>query len=125
VAEPGGHWQAPGGYDLRDFLRIATALVGQGPYVPPVHLDLDLSAVHEIAPASPVFSGGEQVGEVSRVLTDGEGEVTALVLRLPGLTGRQVVLPGDRVVEVIGTAVHVALSRPEVEALPAYEEPGG
>jgi uncharacterized protein YrrD len=124
VGEPGGHWRAPGGYSLEDFLAIASALVGQGPYVPPVHLDVDLSAVHEIAPGSPVFSGREHVGDVSRVLTDDAGEVTALVVRRPGVAGHLVCLPPDRVVDVVGTAVHVDLGEAELRALPAYEEPG-
>jgi sporulation protein YlmC with PRC-barrel domain len=123
TAAPGGHWRAPGGYSLGDFLAIVTALVGQEPYVPPVHLDVDLSSVHEIAPGSPVFSGGDEVGEVSEVLTDDAGEVTALVLRRPGALRRRVRLPSGRVAEVVGTAVHVNLSQREVEALPDYEEP--
>jgi sporulation protein YlmC with PRC-barrel domain len=123
VAEPRGHWRAPGGYSLGDFLAIVTALVGQEPYVPPVHLDLDLSTVHEIAPGSPVFSGSEHVGEVNQVLTDDAGEVTSLVLRRSGLRGHRVRLPSDHVVEVVGTAVHVDLSDAEIEALPAYEDP--
>jgi sporulation protein YlmC with PRC-barrel domain len=123
VGEPGRHWRAPGGYSLGDFLAIVTALVGQEPYVPPVHLDLDLSAVHEIAPGSPVFSGSEHVGEVSEVLTDETGRVTTLVLRRPGVLGHRVRLPSDRVVEVVGTAVHVDLSDADIEALPAYPGP--
>jgi sporulation protein YlmC with PRC-barrel domain len=123
VGEPGHNWRAPGGYSIGDFLAIVSALVGQEPYVPPVHLDLDMSAVHEIAPGSPVFSGSEQVGEVSQVLTDEAGQVSALVLRRPGVLGRRVRLPSDRVVEVVGTAVHVDLSDAEIEALPDYEGP--
>jgi len=123
VGEPGRNWRAPGGYSLGDFLAIVSALVGQEPYVPPVHLDLDLSAVHEIAPGSPVFSGSEHVGEVSEVLTDEAGRVTTLVLRRPGLLGHRARLPSDRVVEVVGTAVHVDLSDAEIEALPAYAGP--
>ncbi|HXM59018.1 MAG TPA: hypothetical protein VOB72_26700 [Candidatus Dormibacteraeota bacterium] len=123
VTEPGGHWRAPGGYSLRDFLAIASALVGQGPYVPPVHLDVDLSAVHEIAPGSPVFSGNDHVGDVSQVLTDDGGQVTSLVLRRPGVRGRRVQLAPDRVTEVVGTAVHVSLTAEEVEGLPEYEDP--
>jgi uncharacterized protein YrrD len=124
VGDPGGHWRAPGGYSLGDFLAIVTALVGQEPYVPPVHLDLDLSSVHEIAPGSPVFSGSERVGEVSQVLTDEADQVTALVLRRPGVLGRRVLLSPDRVVEVVGTAVHVDVSEAEIEALPDYDDPG-
>jgi sporulation protein YlmC with PRC-barrel domain len=123
VTEPGGHWRAPGGYSLGDFLAIASALIGQGPYVPPAHLDLDLSAVHEIVPGSPVFAGPEHVGDVSQVETDDTGTITTLVVRRRGMMGRRVELPPDRVTEVVGTAVHVDLSEAEVEALPDYEEP--
>lgn len=124
VGEPGRNWRAPGGYSLGDFLAIVTALVGQEPYVPPVHLDLDLSSVHEIAPGSPVFSGSEEVGDVSQVLTDEAGQISALVLRRPGVLGHRVRLPSQRVVEVVGTAVHVDLDEAEIEALPPYEGPG-
>ncbi len=123
VSEPGRHWRAPGGYSLEDFLAIASALVGQTPYVPPVHLDLDLSTVHEITPGSPVFSGSEHVGDVSQVLTDDGGRVTSLVLRRPGILGRRVRVSPDRVTEVVGRAVHVSLTEAEIEALPDYDEP--
>lgn len=122
VGAPRSHWRAPGGYSLGDFLAITSALVGQGPYVPPVHLDLDLSAVHEIAPGSPVFSGSQQVGTVSKVLTDEAGRVTSLVLRRPGLLGHRVQVPPDLVTEVVGTAVHVALSGAQIAELPPYED---
>jgi hypothetical protein len=92
--------------------------------VPPTHLDVDLSAVHEIVPGSPVFSGSEHVGDVSQVLMDDAGQVTSLVLRRRGMRGRRVELPPDHVTEIVGSAVHVDLSGTEVEALPAYEEPG-
>jgi len=122
--EPGSHWRAPGGYSLGDFLAIASALIGQGPYVPPVHLDLDLSGVHEIAPGSPVFAGREHIGDVGQVLTDDEGTVASLVLRRPGVRGRRHLLPASHVTEVVGTAVHVDLTAEQIESLPAYEEPG-
>ena len=122
VGAAGEHWQAPGGYAIGDFLRIASALIGQGPYVPPVHADLDLSAVHQIVPGSPVFSGRQHVGNASQVLTDDAGRVTALVLRRPGLLGLRHVLPASHVVEVIGSSVHVDLAEAEIEALPDYEE---
>ena len=118
VRPPGSHWRAPSGYVLGNFLRIVSALVGQAPYVPPVHLDVDLSAVHEIKAGSPVWSGREQVGKVSEVLTTDEGKVTGFVLRRPGLLGARHVLPIDHVVEVVGTNVHVDLAARDIEALP-------
>jgi sporulation protein YlmC with PRC-barrel domain len=121
VGSAGEHWRAPGGYALDDFLRIATALVGQTAYVPPVHADLDLSAVHEIVPGSPVFSGQRHVGNVSQVLTDEDGRVTSLVLRRAGIVGQRHLLGSDHVVEVIGTTVHVDLTPEQIEALPESE----
>jgi hypothetical protein len=37
--------------------------------------------------------------------------------------GRRVLLSPDRVVEVVGTAVHVDVSEAEIEALPDYDGP--
>jgi sporulation protein YlmC with PRC-barrel domain len=122
LGSAGEHWRVPGGYAVGDFLRILTALIGQAPYVPPVHLDLDLSAVHEIEPGSPVFSGRRHVGSVSQVLTDDAGRVTTLVLRRPGVLGRRRLLPAEHVLEVIGRSVHVDLPDEEIEALPDFEE---
>jgi uncharacterized protein YrrD len=118
VHAPGPHWLAPGGYSLGDFLRIATALVGQTAYVPPVHLDVDLSAVHEIEEGSPVWSGRRQLGHVSGVLTEDDGALSALVVHLGGLRGPRRVLPVGHVTEVVGTNVYVDLSEQELEALP-------
>lgn len=118
VSPPAPHWLAPRGYSLRDFLRIASALIGQEPYVPPVHLDLDLSAVHELKEGSQVWSGGKQVGEVSEVLTTGGDKVRALVLQRPGLLGTRHVLPVSHVTEVVGTNVHVDLTELEIAGLP-------
>lgn len=118
VNPPAPHWLAPRGYSLRDFLRIASALIGQEPYVPPVHIDLDLSTVHELKEGSPVWSGGKQVGEVSELLTTDGDRVRALVLRRPGLLGTRHVLPVSHVTEVVGTNVHVDLTEQEIEALP-------
>ncbi len=116
------HWTAPAGYALGNFLRIAGALIGQGPYVPPVHADPDLVAVHEITTGSPVWHGGTRLGEVARVLTDESGDVSELVLHRPGVFGLNLRLPADRVTEVVGNNVHVSLTESEVEALPEYSE---
>jgi len=118
VGPPGPHWVAPRGYSLRDFLRIASALIGQEPYVPPVHLDLDLSGIHELKAGSPVWSGRRQVGEVSEVLTIDGDRVSALILRRPGLLGTRHVIPVGHVTEVVGTNVHIDLIEREIDALP-------
>ena len=122
VRPPGSHWRAPSGYVLSDFLRIVSALVGQTAYVPPVHLDVDQSAVHEIKAGSPVWSGRQQVGKVSELLTTDDGRVTAVVLQRPGLLGTRHVLPIEHVTEVVGTNVHVDQTAQEIEAL---SEPSG
>ena len=118
LAAPGDHWQAPTGYVLADFFRVASALIGQAPYVPPVHLDLDVSGFQEIAPGSAVWSGRRRVGEVSEVRTDDEATVSALVLKRSGLFGKRLLLSPANVVEVVGSNVHVDLDEPGLEALP-------
>jgi PRC-barrel domain len=117
VVPPGEHWRPPSGYVLDNFLRVAEALVGGSPYVPPVQVDLDVEARHEITAGSPVWSGQRQLGKVARVLADPDGTIRELVVR-HGLMdgGRQV--PIERVTEVVGTNVHVDLSEEEFEALP-------
>ncbi|HZU18726.1 MAG TPA: PRC-barrel domain-containing protein [Candidatus Dormibacteraeota bacterium] len=122
VGAPGRHWRPPPGYVLDDFLRVAEALIGQQPYVPPVRPDPDLSAVHEIAPGGPVWVGRDRVGEVSRVLTDDAGRVRDLVVRTGGLVRHEVLVPVDRVQEVVGTNVHLDLTREEMDRLPRYRE---
>jgi sporulation protein YlmC with PRC-barrel domain len=108
VQEPGSHWLAPAGHRVEDFLRIATAIIGQGPYVPPAHVDLDLSAEHEIAPGSPLWSNGRQIGTVTEALTDDAGTLTALVIR-HGLLGTHVTMPAAHIKDVIGTNVYTDL----------------
>jgi uncharacterized protein YrrD len=122
VAPPGDHWRPPDGYALDNFMRVFGALLGPGGlYVPPVHLDLDLSAIHEITPGSEVYSGIEKLGEVERVLTDDAGDISSLVVRRRGLRGRRVVMPVDHVNEVVGSSVHVDLDEEGLERLPEFE----
>ncbi len=120
----GEHWNPPSGYAVGNFLRVAGAILGQGPYVPPIHLEVDLSAVHEITVGSPVWAGEERLGEVARVLTDDADNLTQLVLHRQGLLGANVLLPAGRVTEVVGNNVHVDLGPDEAARLPAYEPPG-
>lgn len=110
-------WSPPPGYRLQNFLSIAEAVVGQVPYIPPVQADLDLSAVHEITPSSPVWSGNDRLGEVADVLTDDSGALIDFVLDRGFLHGR-VRVPAGRVVEIIGNNVHVDLTDEEVHELP-------
>jgi len=117
LGTPGEAWSPPPGYRLQNFLSFAEAIVGQGPYVPPVQADLDLSAVHEITPSSPVWSGKRRLGEVADVVTDDSGALIDFVLDR-GFLHRRVRVPAGRVVEVIGNNVHVDLTEEEVADLP-------
>ncbi len=119
VGAPGDHWRPPGGYALENFLAIAEALIGQSPYVPPVHLEAGLAGVHEITEGSPVWSGGRRLGEVERVLTDDTGAVTELVIRREGVLGGHGRLPIARVTAVVGNNVHTDLA--SGEEVPDYE----
>jgi hypothetical protein len=112
------HWTAPLGYRLENFLALAGAVIGQGPYIPPVGLDAGLEDVHEITRGSPVWSGNRRIGEVERVLTDENGGVTALVVRHEGMLGKQLPVPIDRVVEIVGNNVHTDLTEAEEKSLP-------
>jgi sporulation protein YlmC with PRC-barrel domain len=120
VVAPGEYWRPPRGYVLENFLRLAEALVGQSPYVPPVQVDLDAEARHEISAGSPVWSGQRQLGKVAEVVADADGTIRELVVRHGLLEGRRRV-PIERVTEVVGTNVHVDLSEEDFEALPAAD----
>jgi uncharacterized protein YrrD len=124
LGTPDEVWSPPPGYRLQNFLSLAGAIVGQGPYVPPVQADLDLSAVHEITPSSPVWSGKRRLGEVAEVLTDDSGALIDFVLDR-GFLHRRVRVPAGRVVEVIGNNVHVDLTEEEVAELPPEDVESG
>jgi hypothetical protein len=116
---PGSHWEAPPGWALESFLAVTGALVGQAPYQPPVHVDLGGEEPREVTPGSPVWSGSRRLGEVSHVLTDDAGVITGIVLR-HGLLPHEVVVPPERVREVVGNNVHVDLDEASLESLEPY-----
>ncbi|HEX4212359.1 MAG TPA: hypothetical protein VIA06_03400 [Candidatus Dormibacteraeota bacterium] len=119
VAEAPPHWRAPGGYGLDNFLRVAEALIGQVPYVPPAQLEPDLSSVHELTRGSPVWHGGDQVGEVAAVLTDEADAITGIAVRHHLIDERMVGI--EHVVEVIGNNVHIDLDQDGLRRQPIYE----
>jgi PRC-barrel domain len=121
VGDVPAHWEAPRGYALDNFLRIAGALIGQGPYTPPAVIEPDLASIHEITEGSPVWHGDEQLGEVSTVLTDDDGRVTDLVVQR-GAFGEARTVPSSHVTEVIGNNIHLDLSPSQLESLPTHEE---
>ncbi len=122
LVPPPERWRPPGGYTLGNFLAIAEALIGQSPYVPPVHVgaEPDAQPVHEITEGSPVWSGDRRLGRVERVLTDDSGEVTGLVVDREGALAGSGLLAASRIIEVVGNNVHTDLG--EQERLPDYTE---
>jgi hypothetical protein len=119
VGEPGRHWRIPSGYALGNYLRVAEAIVGQSAYLPPVEAELGADETPEIKAGSPVWTGDREIGRVTAVLTDGEGNLQELVVR-HGRLGRSHRVPADRLTEVVGTNVHLDLAGQELEALPPY-----
>jgi osmotically-inducible protein OsmY/sporulation protein YlmC with PRC-barrel domain len=74
----------------------------------------------EIRPGADVVAAGERVGEVLHVVVSPhQRKVTGFVVRL--VHGREVYVPADWVIDAQETAVHVAFSAAELEALPAWE----
>jgi hypothetical protein len=126
LAAPGENWEPPAGYALANFLAVAGALLGNAPYQPPVHADLTPGeGSHEISAGSPVWAGDRQLGHVVEVLTDDEGRTTRLVMAREGLLGEQVLIPVEKVVEVVGVNVHVDLNETDVELLEPYRREEG
>ena len=115
--EPGEHWEAPAGYAVNSFLGLAGALIGQAPYIPPVHTDFgETEDVHEITHGSPVWSGNDRPGSVSEVESDEDGRLRALIVD-EGLFEAPRRLPISRVVRVAGNNVQTDLRRDELDAL--------
>lgn len=120
--EPGTYWSPPEGYALHNFLTIASAIIGQAPYAPPVHADLTPGeGISEIAAGSPVWVEEKEIGHVAEVLTDDAGRTRDLVMVRPGLAGEHVLIPIEKVIEVVGQNVHVDLTETDVELLEPFE----
>lgn len=123
-AAPGENWRPPEGYALEDFLTFVDMVgrvASQGPpYRPPVQADLGASEIHEITRGSPVWHGDERLGEVDRLLWDGTGTVTEIIVR-EGFPPRLRRLPVDHVSEVVANNVHVDLDRAAVRRLAEYD----
>jgi sporulation protein YlmC with PRC-barrel domain len=111
------HWQAPDGWALRNFLRVAGAFVGQEPYTPPVEVDDDAANVHELTAGSPVWSGFTEVGRVEGVDTADDGTITRVLVEAHR-PRRKVAVPIQAVQEVVGNNVHLKLTAEEFDRLP-------
>jgi sporulation protein YlmC with PRC-barrel domain len=116
---------APGRPDESDLARIAMSIPGEpGPYameqvtvVPPHEAEINKdSPVWRLRPH-------QKLGEVERVVFDARTKrITALVVRRGFVFHRDVVLPIDRVVEVVGPGlVHVDIDDDALKALPEFE----
>jgi hypothetical protein len=118
---PGEHWEPPAGYQLQNFLAVAGALLGNAPYLPPVHADLTPGeSASEITAGSPIWTGDRQIGHVVEVLTDDKGNLRELVMARQGVLGEHVVIPLEKVVEVVGSNVQVDLNETDVDLLEPY-----
>jgi hypothetical protein len=119
---PGEHWEPPEGYQLSNFLAIAGALLGNAPYLPPVHADLTPGeGASEITAGSPVWTGERQIGHIVEVLTDDKGSVREVVMARQGLRGEHVVIPLEKIIEVVGSNVQVDLNETDVDLLEPYQ----
>lgn len=119
---PGEHWRPPEGFQLENFLKVAGALLGNAPYLPPVHADLTPGeAAHEITAGSPVWSGERQIGHVVEVLVDERGNTRELVMARKGMFAEQVLIPLEKVIEVVGSNVQVDLNETDVALLERYQ----
>jgi hypothetical protein len=117
----GEHWEPPEGYQLQNFLAVAGALLGNAPYLPPVHADLTPGeGASEITAGSPVWTGDRQIGHVAELLTDEKGRVRELVMAREGLLPEHVVIPLEKVIEVVGSNVQVDLNETDVDLLKPY-----
>ena len=118
----GEHWRPPEGFQLENFLRVAGALLGNAPYLPPVHADLTPGeTAHEITDGSPVWTGERQIGHVVEVLTDERGNTRDLVMAREGMLAERVLIPLEKVIEVVGSNVQVDLNETDVALLERYE----
>jgi len=119
---PGEHWQPPEGWAIHNFLAVAGALLGNAPYQPPVEAELKPGeSGHEITSGSPVWVEDRQIGHVVEVLTDERGRTRDIVMARAGLRGEKVLIPVQKVIEVVGPNVQVDLNETEVELLEPYE----
>ncbi len=126
LEDPGEHWEPPEGYQLRNFLAVASALLGNAPYLPPVHADLTPGqGASEITAGSPVWTGDRRIGHVVEVLTDERGKVRELVMAREGLLAEHVVIPLEKIIEVVGSNVQVDLNETDVDLLEPYRPAPG
>jgi len=115
----------PGRVDLSDLRRFATSIPGEpGPYVL-VEKSAMPADEFEIRKDSPVWrlKPHQKIGEVEDVIFDeGSRRVSGLVVRRGLVFSKDVVLPTERIVEVIADIVRVDMSDDELEALVEHRD---
>ena len=110
--------------DSSDLWRFAASIPGEpGPYMLLQDIAMPPGA-EDITKDSPVWrlNPHQKIGEVERVLFDEDtGKITALVVRRGFLFSKDVVLPAERVVEVVGDIVRVELTDDELAGLVEHQ----
>jgi hypothetical protein len=113
----------PGRADLSDLRRLAMSIPGEpGPYLmrERTALSADEVAVPDDAPVWRLRPH-QKVGEVERVLFDEASErMTGLVVRRGFVFTKDVVLPSEKIVEVVAGIVRVELADDELDALEEF-----
>jgi sporulation protein YlmC with PRC-barrel domain len=110
--------------DASDLRRVASSLPGEpGPYL---MRERNVLAPDEadIPDDAPVWrmNPHEKIGEVDRVLFDEDSRrMQALVVRRGHLFSKDVLLPVEHIVEVVGGVVRVELGDERLRALPEYK----
>jgi len=72
--------------------------------------------------AKVITSDGEEPATVSRVVGDADADVFTGIAVKPGLLGGERLVPSERVTGIWPDRIEVAMSKAELEQLPAYEE---
>jgi len=91
-----------------------------------VHADLTPGgSASEITAGSPVWAGDRQIGHVVEVLTDDRGNVRKLVMAREGVLGAHVVVPLEKVIEIVGSNVQVDLNETDVDLLEPFRPAPG
>ena len=125
IPEPDGEWTPPPEFVAEDVTTRASALLGGALYEPP------RDEIENRGPTERHLSGGSAVwrhephthlGDVDRVIMDDvTNAVTGLVVRSGVVFHHDVIMPMERVVELLDDLVHVEISEDTWHTLAAYK----
>jgi uncharacterized protein YrrD len=117
--------EQPGRPDLSDVPRLASSIPGEpGPYMMQQAVRLAPSDA-EIAQDAAVWrlNPHEKIGEVERVLFDVDSrKIAALVIRRGRFFAKEVVLPIERVTEIVAGVVRVHMGDDDLQSLEPYHQ---